>query len=187
MRTFLSGVWKTVGLTFVTGVWIAWVVRHDLDTGYGNRDHVLAGPAVYLLDTKHHIDDRLALEGTALRVQRVDQPRDAYLLDGITPAMKRAAGRLSDEIFRDTGQRVWVYPVVVLWGYFDEGVAEAGGVFYVDGEKVAGWLRSRPTDLHNRRREVVETWLRGWQPSTSRVARLSPARVKVPSRARGRD
>lgn len=74
--------------------------------------------------------------------------------------MGKAAKRVSREIREATGERVWVYPVVVLWGRFEEKTAEAVGVFYVSGEHILDWLRSRPTDLRNRRRELVQAWLR---------------------------
>jgi hypothetical protein len=131
----------------------------DLRVGAGNRDHVLAGPADYLLDSKP-LPDELTLEGTALRVRRIDQPHDSYLIDRLTPWMKRAAKSLSWEIQTQTGERVFVYPVAVLWGKFDEGVEEADGVYYVDGDQLGGWLRSRPTDLYHRRRAAVSGWLR---------------------------
>jgi hypothetical protein len=136
-----------------------WVVRHDLPNGQGNRDHVLVGPAVYLLDTKN-LEDDLTLEGDALRVRRIEQPRDSYVLDGLTASMRGAAKKLSHEIRQATGERVWVYPVVVLWGRFEAKTAEAGGVCYVSGHHVADWLRSRPNDLHTWRRQLVEDWLR---------------------------
>ena len=62
-----------------------WVVRHDRPhrNGYSNRDHILVGRGVYLLDTKN-LEDELTLEGTSLRVRRIAQPRGTYVLDRLT-------------------------------------------------------------------------------------------------------
>lgn len=135
-----------------------WHFRHDLEGSSGNRDHVAVGRGVFLLDSKM-LPDELTLEGTALRVTRIDNPRDSYLADGLTSWIKWSASQLSAEIRAATGERVWVYPVVVLWGLFEAGVVEVGGVTYIDGERLASWLAERPSTLDAHRREVVASWL----------------------------
>jgi Nuclease-related domain len=139
-----------------------WLVRHDLARrgGRGNRDHIIAGPAVYLLDSKL-LRDHVWLEGEVLHVRRVDDSGDTYSARDLTPRMRNAACGVEREIDNALGFPVAVYPVVVIWGHFAAGVQHAAGVTYVDGEKLADWLRSRPADLRDqRKREMVRDWLR---------------------------
>jgi Nuclease-related domain len=138
-----------------------WLVRHDLATrsGRSNRDHIIAGPAVYLLDSKL-LRDHVAIERDVLHVRRVDDSGDEYSVKSPTSGMRNAARPLERDIDDALGFPVAVYPVVVIWGHFAAGVQHAGGVTYVDGEKLEEWLRSRPADLHDeRKREMVREWL----------------------------
>lgn len=137
-----------------------WVVRHDLRVGRGNRDHVVVGNGVYLLDTKFLPHDAVTVEVDALRVRRVDQPRDSYVLDRLPRWMRGAAKSLSSEIREATGERVFVQPVVVVHGGLDPAVQEAGGVVYVESDALADWLRRRADRLDQRRRIAVSDWLR---------------------------
>ena len=116
-----------------------WILRHDIANGAGNRDHIVVGGAVFLLDTKN-LEDDLTLENGVLRVRRIDQPRDSYLLDKLNGWMLRSARSLSREIRRETGEGVWVYPVVVLWGRFDEagGRGATGSTTFTDRESTTG-------------------------------------------------
>jgi Nuclease-related domain len=138
-----------------------WVVRQDLATrsGRGNRDHIIAGAAVYLLDSKL-LKDEAWLEGEVLHVRRVDDSGDAYSLHHLTPRMRNMARGLERDIDEALGFPVAVYPVVVIWGHFSS-VQHAGDVTYVAGEELADWLRSRPADLLDERKwEMVSEWLR---------------------------
>jgi hypothetical protein len=55
-----------------------WNFAHDVDTGRGNRDHVVVGPGgVFLLETKRP-DGAVSVEGDGLRVQRLDDPEQLY-------------------------------------------------------------------------------------------------------------
>src|SRR4051794_35891008 len=59
-----------------------WAVRHDVAArASGNRDHVVAGPSVFLLDTKNLNDSIVTVEGGALRVTRIESPTDGYVID----------------------------------------------------------------------------------------------------------
>lgn len=140
-----------------------WLVRHDLASGYlnTNRDHILAGPAVYLLDSKL-LRDEVWVDAAGLHVRRVDETRDEYVIPGLTRRMYAAAKSLERDIAQSVGFPVAVYPVVVVWGYFGEGETWDGSVAYVNGEQLVEWLRSRPTDLLTaEKRDAVRRWLRG--------------------------
>src|SRR5215211_3434920 len=122
-----------------------WLVRHDLAgrNGNGNRDHIAAGPAVYLLDSKM-LKDEVSLDGDLLRVRRVDDSGDEYAVTAPTAAMTYAARALKRELDKAVGFPVAVYPVVVIWGLFAAGSQWDGAVAYVDGDKLADWLEGRP-------------------------------------------
>ena len=50
----------------------------------------------------------------------------------------------------------------MIWGHFDAGQQWDGTVAYVDGDKIADWLQSRPPDLRDdRKQRAVREWLRG--------------------------
>jgi hypothetical protein len=134
-----------------------WVVRHDLRWGRGNHDHVVAGPSVYVLNTKYVMDSRVSVEGQDLRVQRIDDPDESYLADRWVGQAAREAKALKRELESALGgSPVAVYPVIVLWGEFDLEPRWIGDVAIVNGHRVARWLESRPADLinHEKRRAV---------------------------------
>jgi hypothetical protein len=150
-----------------------WVIRHDLQTRNGNRDHIVAGGGVYLLETKNLSDSEVTLEGDGLRVRRIDQPTDTYLMDQLTSQMERRARKLWREIRVSTGTSVYIHPVVVLGARFPEQEAYARGVAYVAGDRLAKWLSERPVELEGVRREQAAAWLRGLEDEAA--SQLAPA------------
>lgn len=125
-----------------------WDVRHDIQhpSGYENFDHVLIGPpGALLLETKVRSgiaevrgDDLVTRCGTREYSRRVG------------PTMRRRAAELKEWIEEDTGQRLWVQAVVVIWGDFPAGLIEHDRVIYIAGDRLADWLlsrRARPLDL----------------------------------------
>jgi hypothetical protein len=64
-----------------------WVVRHDAAWGdRSNHDHVLAGPAVFLINSKNTPDSAVAIEAESLRVTSIDVTDGGYLADRWIPA-----------------------------------------------------------------------------------------------------
>jgi len=153
-----------------------WIVRHDLPTRYGNRDHVVLGRGLYLLESKNFSDSEVSLEGDALRVRRIDQPTDTYLLDQLTMQMEQRARRMCNELRIATGVRTYVHPVVVLWARFPQQEAHARGVAYVAGDRIAQWLEQRPPELSESRRLPLTDWLRRLE--------TEPRRRRLPRRLR---
>jgi len=137
-----------------------WVVRHDLvwGTNGANHDHVVAGAAVYVLNTKYVKDSHIEIEGANLRVQRIDDPDNSYLADQWVPKAGREANSLKWELEKAVGFPVAVYPVIVLWGDFDLEPCWIGDVFILHGKSVADWIESRPADLlkADKRRAVAD-------------------------------
>lgn len=140
-----------------------WLVRHDLATVYGkgNRDHIAAGPAVYLLDSKL-LKDEVWVDEAGLHVRRMDESHEEYVIPDLTERLSRAGRALKRDLDRAVGFPVAVYPVVVIWAHFAAGEQWDGNVAYVDGDRIASWLAGRPTDLRDdRKRQAVQEWLRG--------------------------
>ncbi len=122
-----------------------WQSIHDLEkSGGGNTDHLLVGPpGVFLLETKN-LSGKIAVEGGMLVRRWPDEPGKLWPEYRLARGVRRAAARVGDEVARTSGQRVWVQPVVVVWGDFEAGLVEADGVAYVHGDRLVGWLRSIP-------------------------------------------
>ncbi len=126
-----------------------WVVRHDIRWGEtSNHDHVVAGRAVYVLNTKNVKDSRVSIEGRDLRMQGIDDPKSGYLADRWVPTIAAEARSLERRLEELLGFPVAVYPVIVLWGAFDAGAQWIDdSVAVVHGDKVAEWIASRPADI----------------------------------------
>jgi hypothetical protein len=144
-----------------------WFVRHDIQTRYGNHDHIAVGRSVYLLETKYLTDSEMSLEPGGLRVRRIDQPSDDYLIDGLTELMERRGRELWASLRRATTRSVYVHPVVVLWGRFEADVASVRNVTYVHGTHLRRWLERQPGELGEAEREQVINWLRSYGRTAS--------------------
>jgi hypothetical protein len=126
-----------------------WVVRNDVQWGSskGNHDHVLAGPGVYVLNTKNVRDSSVEVDSHALRVRPLENPDGGYLADRWAPQVEREAESLARSISRSSGIPVHVYPVIVVWGVFEAGQTWLGNVCVVRGDQLSAWLLSRPRDI----------------------------------------
>jgi Ca2+/Na+ antiporter len=124
-----------------------WRPLHDLATKRGNRDHVVVGPGgIYLLDTKTY-GGRVAINGNAIQVTRIDNDRGHYSSPQLVQPMRRAAVELSKDIKQHGGEGKWVHPVVVIWAKFEQRVVEVDGVTFVHGDDLVSWLHSRPKQV----------------------------------------
>lgn len=120
-----------------------WRVDHDVPTDYGNLDHVVEAPGgrLFLLESKH-LAGTLSLEGGVLTQRFEDDPLHVRRLGWIASRVRGQAAALADARAAG-GVRPWVQGVVVLWGGFAHRPLELDRVWYVPGEALAGWLRSR--------------------------------------------
>jgi hypothetical protein len=138
-----------------------WVVRHDLRWGEGNHDHVVAGLAVFVLNTKNVKDSSVEIEGQNLRVRRLEDPDNSYLADRWVPRAAAEANALERELKRALGFTVPVYPIVVIWGSFGVEQHHIGDVFVLSGEVVADWIKQRGVDLvKSEQRQAVMDYVR---------------------------
>jgi hypothetical protein len=120
-----------------------WKVVHDEQTAYGNLDHVVEAPGgtVFLLETKN-LGGTLTLEGGVLTQRFEDDPLRVRRLGWIASRVRGQAAALADTRAVN-GNRPWVQGVVVLWGDFGHRPLELDRVWYVRGDQLAAWLRSR--------------------------------------------
>ncbi|MGH2736567.1 MAG: nuclease-related domain-containing protein [Actinomycetota bacterium] len=119
-----------------------WIVRHDVERKFG-VDHIVVGPnGVFLLETKN-FRGRATIDGGMVAVTR---PGSDYRTSVGAP-LRRAAVELSAAIRDETGVRVWIEPVAVLWSQFDSGARSVGGLTYLHGSRLAEWIRSHQNAL----------------------------------------
>lgn len=148
----------------------AWTVAHDVAWGEEwNHDHVLAGPSVYLLDSKNHPDSRVVLEDKGVRLAWLEDEDHTYLADKWIPLANAQARDLKKRLEKQLGFPVWVNPVVVVWGAFPPRIAVVGDVTLVHGLALVDWLKNRPADLlHEEKRLAVQRAVAGLPRATRR-------------------
>jgi hypothetical protein len=105
----------------LTPLWRSgWTFAHDIETELGNRDHVACGPGgVFLLETKQP-GGEVTVEGEVVRVQRLDDTDLSYDMSRLGGRLRREAMKLSAKLQAETGSRVWVQGVVVVWAPFPQ-------------------------------------------------------------------
>lgn len=120
----------------------AWRVVHDIQTAKGNIDHVVVGTGgVFVLDSKRP-DGLVEVHGETVRVRRFEDPDLTYTFP-TPPAAARLAAQTSARMAAATRIRLWVVPVIVVWGEFPQRLAE-GKVVIIHGDELVEWLRQRP-------------------------------------------
>lgn len=135
-----------------------WSVRHDIDSRYGNIDHVLVGPGgVFLLNSKN-LWGSFAIEEGVLSCHHEIAPMSDYSLPKLERQMNGAAFGLEERLKEQLRWRVDVRPVVVLWAEFParEGrLGQSSKVAVVGGRGIADWLRAQPVRLAEKDRLTV--------------------------------
>jgi hypothetical protein len=131
-------------------------VVHDVKARYGNYDHIAIGPTgVYLLDSKN-LNGTVELRDGVPYLNRRDDPEADVRFDRIRPRALAAAANLKEDIQLQTGHRVWVQAVVVLWNDFPEELVDDGRCVFVHGSRLRAWLEDRPVVLDESKR--LQTW-----------------------------
>lgn len=130
-----------------------WRIFHDLTASYGNIDHVVVGPGgVFLLDSKRWRGS-VTVDGDTAVVRRIEDPD----LPGQfrSPAhVKGLAREVSEAVRASTRARVWVTPVIVIWGGFAQEVA-GDTCKFVHGDALARWLGDQPVRIAPDRVEQI--------------------------------
>jgi hypothetical protein len=120
-----------------------WRVRHDLQFHRGNIDHLLTGPAgTFLLETKAP-RGRVSIEHDVLVARPFDDPEGARRWTRLRSQLDRQLTELEHGRVPGIRKVRLVQPVVVIWGDFEQGVTESGGIVYVHGDQLVSWLRAR--------------------------------------------
>jgi Nuclease-related domain len=139
-----------------------WALIHDVDTGRGNFDHILVGPAgVFLLESKN-LGGLIRVDQGVLTVRWREDPNDGYDIRHLTPCMKARAAELSAALRRTSLGRVWVQPIVVLWGTFEQRSIESQGVAWVRGSDLSDVLAARPATFSEESRVKAAAALENW-------------------------
>jgi hypothetical protein len=134
-----------------------WRVFHDVQTGYGNYDHVAVGPTgVYLIESKN-LQGVVRVKGGVPRLTRRHDPRQVIPFARIKPTALADARRIGEEIARRTGRRPWVQAVVVFWSEFPEGFVQDGRCVFIEGPRLREWLGGRPDRLDGPEVEEIAT------------------------------
>jgi Nuclease-related domain len=92
-------------------------VRHDVDVGRGNADHVLLNPTgkVLLVETKT-LAGQLSVERGQLTCRFVDAPEEVRRYD-LESRMQRLVKLVEEKWERSTGRQApRIRPLVVVWG-----------------------------------------------------------------------
>lgn len=79
-----------------------------------------------------------------LRTESIHDPENVYYWRRLASNLRGRAYGISEKVRDDASERQWVQAVVVVWGDFVQGVVESDRVFYVHGDQLVAWLRSRP-------------------------------------------
>lgn len=120
-----------------------WELFNDINTGNGNIDHVLVGPAgIFMLESKR-LAGQVRVEAGKLTVRWHEDPDDGYENESIARRARGAAFDLHTRI-DTTGSRHWVQAVVVLWADFEQRSIEHDHVAWVRGDQLANVLARRP-------------------------------------------
>ena len=141
-----------------------WILVHDIDTGRGNIDHVLAGPqGVFLLDSKH-LAGMLSVRQGVLSVRWREDPADGYENRRITARMRMLAAALETRLRDDGVELDRVQAVVVLWGgTFEQGSVLSKDVAWVSGRLLSDVIEQRPGNLSSDQlSRIAESLQRPW-------------------------
>jgi hypothetical protein len=146
----LTWLWGSLGEQQTAEVLAAlddqWTCEHDLQSTYGNWDHVLVGPpGVFLLDSKR-LNGRVSVAGDALV-----SGRSRFAGGGFRGAARELKATLEPRL--DWPE--WVQSVVVVWGEFPSGYRRVNRVVYVRGDELVAWLRAQRPRLGQARRETL--------------------------------
>jgi Nuclease-related domain len=122
-------------------------VVHDVQTRYGNYDHIAVGRSgVFLLETKN-LKGITELRNGVLHLRRRLDPDADTRLDRIRPRALAAAAALKEDIERRTGHRTWVQAVIVFWSEFPAGLVDDGRCTFIHGPRLRAWMESHPDGL----------------------------------------
>jgi hypothetical protein len=121
-----------------------WTLTNDVDTGAGNLDHALVGPAgVFVLESKK-LRGNIRVSNGTLCVSWPEDPTDGYRKHRLARRVKNQAFDLSRRLHDAGVSGVSVQPIVVIWGAFKQQSVLSDEVAWVRGDVLAAALVKRP-------------------------------------------
>jgi hypothetical protein len=126
-----------------------WRIRHDVERGTrANFDHVVAGPSVYVVNSKNVPDSEVQIDDEGrVRVIRLDDPELGYDADVWVRKARSESRAVKKMLGASLHFPVYVNPVLAIWGRFADEPRWVGEVALVRGDKLREFLLSRPADL----------------------------------------
>jgi len=132
-------------------------VVHDVQSRYGNYDHIAIGRAgVFLLETKNLKGTVELQDGVPHLRRRLDPQADTRLAQ-IRPRALSAAARLKQDIEQRTGHSAWVQAVVVFWADFPQGLVDDRRCVFIHGQQLRAWMQSLPNGLDQVKADQIAT------------------------------
>jgi len=105
-----------------------------------NIDHVVIGaPGVFLLDSKNH-SGLISVDGAGLHTQWLEDSEFTQVSRATHHKVAGASAELKERIQAATGVSVWVQPIVVLWGRFEQGMVRSDNIIFVHGNELVRCL-----------------------------------------------
>ena len=155
----------------------AWrVVNHVVVPGGGHVDHVVIGPAgLYVIDSEAW-RGVVTVDQKGATITPAHDPDAAWTARGRHRSLAPTAAAVAHGLTAATGS--WMpapCAVVVVWAPFPERVVVSGGVTYVAGERLAGWLAGQPRRLDHHRLAAFPT-----DALAAARPRAYPTRVREP-------
>ena len=122
-----------------------WTVEHDIDTGHGNIDHLVTGPAgVFVLDSKFW-GGPVTVQGDQAIIGRWGRQKPWVWDDA--RSVKSGARQTAQRIRANTHITQWIQPVVVVWAEFEAGTG-GDSCHFVAGSQLVEWLLAQPATIH---------------------------------------
>jgi hypothetical protein len=122
-----------------------WRVTQDIRLPDGGRaDHLAVGPGgVYLLDSRAW-EGLVTVDHKGATITPGGRPAAAWIARGQHCSLAPAAAALGRALSSAGGSLPAPHAVVVIWAPFPEGLVVSGGITYVAGDRLAGWLSDQP-------------------------------------------
>lgn len=116
--------------------------------GGGGFDHVVVGPSGVFVIASRSWDGLVTVDHKGATITAPDDPGAAWTARGQHRELPPAAAAVVRILAEATGCPLSApRAVVAVWAEFPDGVAAAGGVSYVAGERLAPWLAEQPHRL----------------------------------------
>lgn len=127
-----------------------WKIWHDLRWSDGRGiGHVVVGRSgIHLLDSKD-CTGQVTVDGFALHEQWSEDPDVTADMPGIFAKERGDAFGLYDALGRSIDVHVWVQPVVVIWGRFDQPPTDVNDVSFVRGRDLTRYFEGRLAQRRN--------------------------------------